>query len=75
MQVEHPKIKADLLEAFGSRRKIRLLISQSDNPLATSVVGVIRSLRYEDESGAKFGAVIVEDKTHRLWDGSLGVFE
>lgn len=75
MHVAHPKNKAELLEAFGCRRLVRVLISTPEKPLASSVIGVIRSLRYEEESEARFGAVIVEVQTREIWDGSLGVFQ
>jgi len=61
MQVAHPKTKTELLEAFGRRCPVRLLISEPEHPLATSVFGIIRSLRYEDASGCRFGAVIINE--------------
>jgi len=75
MQVAHPKTKSELLEAFGSRQRVRVNVTEEGAVLPTSVIGVVRSLRHDDESGHRFGAVIVNSDTRELWDGSLGVFE
>ncbi len=75
MQVAHPKSKSELLEAFGSRRPVRLFITDSSAVIPESVLGVIRSLMHEDESGCRFAAIIVNEQTREVWDGSLGVFK
>ncbi len=75
MQAVIPKTKAELLEAFGSRKKVRVFITETSCVVPTSVVGIIRSLRHEDTSGQGFGGMVVNEDTREVWDGCLGVFK